>query len=146
MCSTQLLYRCVSIATSVLHSLTYSWLAFTWLDGHVGVQNKDKMPLAFSITIEPNYQKTFLLLFSTLTWRPWRHVQAKNSGSFCRYRKALCFWSLGISLYLKLFCFLSFVSFVSRNFCCGTCKSCQNSKHLCQMMARYRVFVSFFFC
>ena len=28
-------------------------------------------------------------------------------GSFCRYRKALCFWSLGTSLYLELFCFLS---------------------------------------
>ena len=28
------------------------------------------------------------------------------------YRKALYFWSLGTSLYLELFCFLSFVSFV----------------------------------
>ena len=28
-------------------------------------------------------------------------------GSFCKYRKALCFWSLGISLYLELFCFQS---------------------------------------
>ena len=33
----------------------------------------------------------------------------EKRGSFCRYRKALCFWSLGISLYLELFCFLSFV-------------------------------------
>ena len=27
-------------------------------------------------------------------------------GSFCRYRKAMYFWSLGISLYLELVCFL----------------------------------------
>ena len=26
-------------------------------------------------------------------------------GSFCRYRKASCFWSFGISLYLELFFF-----------------------------------------
>ena len=41
-------------------------------------------------------------------------------GSFCRYRKALYFWSLGISLYLELFCSLSFISFVLRNLCSGT--------------------------
>ena len=41
-------------------------------------------------------------------------------GSFCRYRKALYFWSLGISLYLELFCFLSFITFVLRNLCSGT--------------------------
>ena len=41
--------------------------------------------------------------------------------SFFRYRKALQFWSLGISLYLQLLnCFLSFVSFVLRNLCSGT--------------------------
>ena len=43
-----------------------------------------------------------------------------NWGSFCRYRKALYFWSLGISLYLELFCFLSFITFVLRNLCSGT--------------------------
>ena len=37
-----------------------------------------------------------------------------SSGYNCRYRKALYFGSLGISLYLELFCFLSFVSFVLR--------------------------------
>ena len=41
-------------------------------------------------------------------------------GSFCRYRKALFFWSLGISLYLELFCFLSFITIVLRNLCSGT--------------------------
>ena len=41
-------------------------------------------------------------------------------GSFCRYLKALYFWSLGISLYLELFCFLSFITFVLRNLCSGT--------------------------
>ena len=41
-------------------------------------------------------------------------------GSFCRYRKALYFWSLGISLYLEFFCFLSFITFVLRNLCSGT--------------------------
>ena len=30
------------------------------------------------------------------------------------------FWSLGISLYLELFCFSSFISFVLRNLCSGT--------------------------
>ena len=33
-------------------------------------------------------------------------------------------WSLGINLYLELFCFLSFLSFVLHNFCSGTCRSC----------------------
>ena len=42
------------------------------------------------------------------------------NGSFCRYRKALYFWSLGISLYLELFCFLSFITIVLRNLCSGT--------------------------
>ena len=46
-------------------------------------------------------------------------------GSFCRHRKVLRFWSYGISL-LELLCFLSFVSFVFRNFCSGTCRSCQD--------------------
>ena len=32
-------------------------------------------------------------------------------GYICRYRKALYFGSLGISLYLELFCFLSIISF-----------------------------------
>ena len=43
-----------------------------------------------------------------------------KTGSFCRYRKALYFWSLGINLYLELFCFLSFITFVLRNLCSGT--------------------------
>ena len=30
------------------------------------------------------------------------------------------FWSLGISLYLELFCFLSFITIVLRNLCSGT--------------------------
>ena len=44
----------------------------------------------------------------------------RKLGSFCRYRKALYFWSLGISLYLELFCFLSFITIVLRNLCSGT--------------------------
>ena len=43
-----------------------------------------------------------------------------NFGSFCRYRKALYFWSLGISLYLELFSFPSLISFVLRNLYSGT--------------------------
>ena len=43
-----------------------------------------------------------------------------NKGSFCRYRIALYFWSLGISLYLELFNFLSFITFVLSNMCSGT--------------------------
>ena len=49
-------------------------------------------------------------------------------GSFCRYKKALCFWSLEISLYLELFCFLSLFlcfSFFLCNLCSGTCRSCR---------------------
>ena len=44
----------------------------------------------------------------------------KVGPTFCRYRKALYFWSLGISLYLELFCFLSFITFVLRNLRSGT--------------------------
>ena len=40
-------------------------------------------------------------------------------GSICMYRKALYFWSLGISLYLE-FCFLSFVL---RNLFSGTSRT-----------------------
>ena len=39
---------------------------------------------------------------------------AREVGYICRYRKALYFGSLGISLYLEFFCFLSFISFVLR--------------------------------
>ena len=42
------------------------------------------------------------------------------NGAFCRYRKAKCFWELWIGLYLELFCFLAFVSFVLRNLCSST--------------------------
>ena len=55
------------------------------------------------------------------------HFQLKQSGSFCRYRKALYFWSLGISLYLELFCFLSFITIVLRNLCSGTHRRNQQS-------------------
>ena len=41
-------------------------------------------------------------------------IMRSKSGYICRYRKALYFGSLGISLYLELFCFLSFISFVLR--------------------------------
>ena len=51
-------------------------------------------------------------------------------GSFCRYRKALYFWSLGISLYLELFCFLSFNTIVLRNLCSGTHRRNQKFWHL----------------
>ena len=57
---------------------TYSWLALTWLDGHVGIQTKSKMSLAFCIIIEPNSQKTFSPSFRTPTWPLWRQVQAKD--------------------------------------------------------------------
>ena len=59
---------------------------------------------------------------STKTWQLYQ-----GNGSFCMYRKALYFWSLGSSLYLKLFCFLSFVSFVLRNLCSGTCRRNQGN-------------------
>ena len=38
----------------------------------------------------------------------------RKFGYICRYRKALYSGSLRISLYLELFCFLSFISFVLR--------------------------------
>ena len=43
-----------------------------------------------------------------------RDVNLPDLGYICRYRKALYSGSLGISLYLELFCFLSFISFVLR--------------------------------
>ena len=55
----------------------------------------------------------WLLFLAAATW-------PREMGSFCRYRKALFFWSLGISLYLELFCFLSFITIVLRNLCSGT--------------------------
>ena len=41
-------------------------------------------------------------------------LSTRSPGYICRYRKALYFESLGISLYLELFCFMSFISFVLR--------------------------------
>ena len=41
-------------------------------------------------------------------------LSTRSPGYICRYRKALYSGSLGISLYLELFCFLSFISFVLR--------------------------------
>ena len=35
-------------------------------------------------------------------------VKALQVGSFCRYWRALYFWSLGLSLYFELFCFTVF--------------------------------------
>ena len=54
----------------------------------------------------------------------------EHKGSFCRYRKALYFWSLGISLYLELFCFLSFITIVLRNLCSGTHRRNQHKMKL----------------
>ena len=54
------------------------------------------------------------------TYIHWLLCVTSLIGSFCRYRKALYFWSLGISLYLELFCFLSFITIVLRNLCFGT--------------------------
>ena len=54
----------------------------------------------------------------------------QDIGSFCRYRKALQFWSFGISLYLELFCFRSFISFVLRNLYSGTHKRNQNMPYV----------------
>ena len=48
-----------------------------------------------------------------LTEKLWA-AEGAIAGYICRYRKALYFGSLGISLYLELFCFLSFISFVLR--------------------------------
>ena len=56
-----------------------SWFAFTLLDGHVGVQNKRKMSLAFCTRIDSN-SRTFFLLINAPTWLPLRQVQAKDRG------------------------------------------------------------------
>ena len=45
---------------------------------------------------------------------PSSNPSCSSMGYICRYRKALYSGSLGISLYLELFCFLSFISFVLR--------------------------------
>lgn len=50
--------------------LIYSWFSITQLNCHVGEPNKSKMLLTLCIIIEPNSQKTFSLLCSTLTWPP----------------------------------------------------------------------------
>ena len=73
---------------------------------------------AFPTTLFTGYaffSQLFWLFFPTPT-----PADYSLSGSFCRYRKALYFWSLGISLYLELFCFLSFITIVLRNLCSGT--------------------------
>ena len=41
-------------------------------------------------------------------------LSTRSPGYICRYRKALYFESLGISLHLESFCFLSFSPFVLR--------------------------------
>ena len=74
---------------------------------------------AVEVTCDHNIPlgKIFKLIFKFFQKRD---ATAPSFGSFCRYRKALFFWSLGISLYLELFCFLSFITIVLRNLCSGT--------------------------
>ena len=67
----------------------------------------------YYIHTEKYSPKSYVVNFRT-------QISSSQSGSFCRYRKALYFWSLGISLYLELFCFLSFITIVLRNLCSGT--------------------------
>ena len=71
----------------------------------------------------------------------------KEYGSFCRYRKALYFWSLGISLYLELFCFLSFITIVLRNLCSGTHRRNQEYLHpwICISSVVWRTIFMFVF-
>ena len=59
---------------------------------------------------------SFVLVYSTNSVRQVTCliVKIEKIGYICRYQKALYFGSLGISLYLELFCFLSFISFVLR--------------------------------
>ena len=59
----------------------YSWLALTWLHGHVVEQNKSKMSLAFCKIIEPNFQKTFSLL-SNMTANDVRCKPRSKPGRF----------------------------------------------------------------
>ena len=47
-------------------------------------------------------------------------LQVHFSGVFLQVPESFVFWSLGISLYLELFCFLSFITIVLRNLCSGT--------------------------
>ena len=67
-----------------------------------------------------NNQKEYKYPCKMLFCEIYRDYRRAKRGSFCRYRKALYFWSLGISLYLELFCFLSFITIVLRNLCSGT--------------------------
>ena len=71
----------------------------------------------------------FSLVRSSSTAVPNKPPDQKM-GSFCRDRKALYFWSLGISLYLELFSFPSFNSFVLRNMYTGTHRRNQNMPYI----------------
>ena len=42
-------------------------------------------------------------------------LKQKKYRVFQQVTESFVFWSLGIGLYLELFCFLSFISFVLRN-------------------------------
>ena len=63
--------------------------------------------LAFSFS-----RRRCLSLLHSL-FSPTQFSLESSLGPFCRYRKKLCFWSLGISLYLELFCSFSFFNVIS---------------------------------
>ena len=105
-----------------------------WIDNFYGVFHQPKIIsklLLFCMVDLCEWQRISLLSLtkqrrSKIKTRDDCHMKEAGSllvtklGSFCRYRKALYFWSLGISLYLELFCFLSFITIVLRNLCSGT--------------------------
>ena len=82
---------------------TRQWISLSLFKLECGPQEINCREIRLNLTFSTNWNK-----------------RGKVFGSFCRYRKALFFWSLGISLYLELFCFLSFITIVLRNLCSGT--------------------------
>ena len=60
------------------------------------------------------------LIGGTVAFDPHLNLLNLCGYLFVEWFVALYFWSLGISLYLELFCFLSFITFVLRNLCSGT--------------------------
>ena len=89
----------------------------------IPINSSKKMPLplfkgCFDVSVDVRGGRNSLQCRRILAGR--NLVCVLDIGSFCRYRKALFFWSLGISLYLELFCFLSFITIVLRNLCSGT--------------------------
>ena len=112
------------ILQSILKYVTRSWYPVPMCD--VRVSRYPCFPLRIRVSAYPLLNMVKSLPGEGWYFRPRIPLSNLFRGAASKWQGILQLSpeSIGISLYLELFCFLSFVSLVLRNFCSGTCRSC----------------------